>query len=357
MRWSASLDNRWSPHEYEQPRPSYYHAGPNFDGDQKRYVQQIAAAHTQLAAAASRLVKLAMPPDLRAKAETPYKPHWYGPDDYPEEFDGIHAAIEWGYAKVSSTQPIKCHRLALGHLKDMVERREVLIPGEEPPMLILYRWIKSTKEKRRKVRPTSEHRRVPRLHSRRTDGSAAQPGLVSKGTAPMTDDRSDHDFIEGLIECDVCGRWVPSYNVCWNDPQGREMLLPMGIPSMHEPGCNRCPPPDHLERMREWAEEYDRDRHERYQATINALFERMLGVVTPGMLYEIAEIGRHLLLVAFSHADDQDYRQFFVTAYEDWGPLVDVVLTECNLYERCSVCGAVMPPHKGHDCQDLDEQP
>ena len=27
---------------------------------------------------------------------------------------------------------IECNRLALGHLKDMVERREVLIPGEEP---------------------------------------------------------------------------------------------------------------------------------------------------------------------------------------------------------------------------------
>jgi hypothetical protein len=126
------LDNRWSPHEYEQPRPAYYHAKPNFDGDQKRYVQQIVAAHTQLATAASRLVKLAMPPELRAKAETAYKPYWYGPDDYPDKFDGIHTAIEWGYAKVSSTHPIECHRLALGHLKDMVERREVLIPGEHP---------------------------------------------------------------------------------------------------------------------------------------------------------------------------------------------------------------------------------
>jgi hypothetical protein len=126
------LDNRWAPHEFEQPRPAYYHTRPNFDGDQKEHLQQIAAAHTQLAAAASRLVKLAMPPELRAKAEAPYKPFWWGPDDYPDEFDGIHAAIEWGYAKVSSTHPIECNRLALGHLKDMVEQREVLIPGEEP---------------------------------------------------------------------------------------------------------------------------------------------------------------------------------------------------------------------------------
>lgn len=125
------LDNR-APHEYERPRPAFYHAKPNFDGDEKRYLQQISAARIQLAAAASRLVKLAMPPDLRAKAETPYKPFWWGPDDYPDEFDGIHAAIEWGYAKVSSTDPIDCNRLALGHLKDMVERREVLIPCEEP---------------------------------------------------------------------------------------------------------------------------------------------------------------------------------------------------------------------------------
>jgi hypothetical protein len=26
-----------------------------------------------------------------------------------QEFDGIHAALGWGYAKVSSTQPIECN--------------------------------------------------------------------------------------------------------------------------------------------------------------------------------------------------------------------------------------------------------
>src|ERR1700758_4076203 len=26
------LENRWAPHEYERPRPAYYHTGPNFDG-------------------------------------------------------------------------------------------------------------------------------------------------------------------------------------------------------------------------------------------------------------------------------------------------------------------------------------
>jgi hypothetical protein len=126
------LDNRWSPHEYDRPRPAYYHTMPNFDGDPVQHLQQITAAHTQLAAATSRLVKLAMPPDLRAKAATPYKPFWWTSDESPEEFDGIHAAIEWGYAKVSSTQPIECNRLRMGYLKDMVERREVLIPGETP---------------------------------------------------------------------------------------------------------------------------------------------------------------------------------------------------------------------------------
>jgi len=105
---------------------------PNFDGDPDYHHQQITAAQNQLAAAASQLVKLAMPPDLRVKAETPYKPFWWGPDESPREFDGIHAAIEWGYAKVSSPQPIECNRLAVGHLKDMVERREVLMPGETP---------------------------------------------------------------------------------------------------------------------------------------------------------------------------------------------------------------------------------
>jgi hypothetical protein len=126
------LDNRWAPHEYGRPRPAHYHTKPNFDGDHKQHLEQITTVHAQLASAASRLVKLAMPLELRAKAETAYKPFWWGADDSSDEFDGIHAAIEWGYAKVSSTQPIECNRLAVGHLKDMVERREVLIPGETP---------------------------------------------------------------------------------------------------------------------------------------------------------------------------------------------------------------------------------
>jgi AraC-like DNA-binding protein len=52
---------RWAPHEYGHPRPTYYVNRPNFDGDPAPYMQQITTAHGQIAAAASRLVKLAIP--------------------------------------------------------------------------------------------------------------------------------------------------------------------------------------------------------------------------------------------------------------------------------------------------------
>ena len=126
------LEARWSPLEHDRPHPAHYLTKPDFDGDPEYHLQQITAAHSQLAAAACQLVKLAMPPDLSAKAETPYEPFWREIDEPIEPFDGIHAAIEWGYAEVSSTQPIRCNRFHMGHLKGLVERREVLIPGETP---------------------------------------------------------------------------------------------------------------------------------------------------------------------------------------------------------------------------------
>ena len=67
-------DDRWAPHEYGKPRPAYYLDAPNFGGDPAPYMAQITTAHTQLAAAASRLVKLAMGDEVRAKAEASYQP-------------------------------------------------------------------------------------------------------------------------------------------------------------------------------------------------------------------------------------------------------------------------------------------
>ena len=120
------LDNRRAPHEFGQPRPAYYVDKPNFDGDPAPYMARIATAHMQFAAAASQLVQLAMPSELRAKAEPAYEPHYFD----PEEFDGIHAAIDWGYAAASSTGPIDCRRVIRSYLMDMVRSGEVLLPGD-----------------------------------------------------------------------------------------------------------------------------------------------------------------------------------------------------------------------------------
>jgi hypothetical protein len=126
------LDDRWSPHEFERTRPAYYHTKPAFDGDPEQYLKKIAAAQNQLAEVATRLIRLALPEDLHGRAEAPYKPFFYGPDDF-EGFDGIHAMVDWGYAKKSNAAPIECDRVLVGYMKDMVERRNYLLPGETLP--------------------------------------------------------------------------------------------------------------------------------------------------------------------------------------------------------------------------------
>jgi hypothetical protein len=126
------LDARWSPHEYDQPRPAYYLTRPNFDGDPEYHMHQIAAAQTQLAAAASRLIKLAMPAGLRTKAEPSYSPY-YRPDDDPEEFGGFCAAIDWGFAGASDPEPIECRRVLRHYFVDMVQRGEAFLPGDRSP--------------------------------------------------------------------------------------------------------------------------------------------------------------------------------------------------------------------------------
>ena len=68
----------------------------------------------------------------RTKVEPPYEPHYYGPDDYPQEFDGFRALIDWGYADAEQTEPIKCDRVLLGHLARMVIDGEVLMLGVQP---------------------------------------------------------------------------------------------------------------------------------------------------------------------------------------------------------------------------------
>jgi hypothetical protein len=104
-----------------------------FDGVPEEYLKKIAAAQNQLAEAATRLIRLALPEDLRGRAEASYRPfYWDSDDDSPEEYDGVHALIDWGFGKRSDPKPIECKRVLVGYLKEMVENREVLIPGEKP---------------------------------------------------------------------------------------------------------------------------------------------------------------------------------------------------------------------------------
>ena len=95
-------------------------------------------AQAQLAAAATRLAQLAMPPGWRAKVVAAYDPYWFNEDTPhgagpPEEYNGIHAALDRGFAEASSTEPITCRRMVKFWLKEMVTSGEVLLPGDPLP--------------------------------------------------------------------------------------------------------------------------------------------------------------------------------------------------------------------------------
>ena len=58
-------------------------------------------------------------------------------------------------------------------------------------------------------------------------------------------------------------------------------------------------------------------------------------------LFTVAEVGADLFLQAIHVADDEDNAGFFVEAYGRWGPLVDAVLTNCDLPDRDTMTGRV----------------
>jgi hypothetical protein len=80
----------------------------------------------------------------------------------------------------------------------------------------------------------------------------------------------------------------------------------------------------------------DLERHRRNQFPVGAFFDsidkrRHHGQKpTSEKLLAVAEVGKELLYEAICTADDDDNEEFFVQAYECWGPLVDTLLQECD---------------------------
>lgn len=80
----------------------------------------------------------------------------------------------------------------------------------------------------------------------------------------------------------------------------------------------------------------NQERHERDQFPVGAFFDSIDANrhggrrPTAEKLFVVAEIGKDLLYDAICTADEDDNAEFFVHAYEHWGPLVDTVLQECD---------------------------
>jgi hypothetical protein len=56
-------------------------------------------------------------------------------------------------------------------------------------------------------------------------------------------------------------------------------------------------------------------------------------------LIEAAEIGSGLFHQAICTADDENDVEFFIEAYEHWGPVVDEVLLACDRGHRDTLTG------------------
>ena len=96
------------------------------------------------------------------------------------------------------------------------------------------------------------------------------------------------------------------------------------------------------------------ERHERIQFPIGVSLELIDKRRHDGHkahadhLFLVAEGGKELLYEAIVRADGDDNEEFFVQAYENWGPLVDAVLDECGLEYRDSLTGRARAVHQPH---------
>ena len=113
---------------------------------------------------------------------------------------------------------------------------------------------------------------------------------------------------------------------------------------LHEAAIDRGLPPHLLEACAR----LDLDRHRRNQFPVGAFFdsidERRLNgqKASTEKLFVVAEVGRDLLYEAISTADEDDDEEFFLNAYESWGPLVDTVLEECGREYRDPFTGCCL---------------
>jgi len=149
---------------------------------------------------------------------------------------------------------------------------------------------------------------------------------------------------EGLIACPSCGAMVPSLLTLRDD---QEVYVATKDPTMHVPPCTYCAidryaglPQETQEHWRRMDDHIDaveaRERQERDRYTITtALWLASEKVVAPTEdLLKVLEWGKKLVLEAICTADDQNNAEFFVTAYEEWGAVIDEVLADCGRPHR-----------------------
>jgi len=152
---------------------------------------------------------------------------------------------------------------------------------------------------------------------------------------------------EGLIKCPDCGAMVPSFESLIDLPgapeHGTPCFRPVADATMHNPGCNYCHSPETMDYLRRLMEPFEQQDQERNKLTVGELFDSIDGIlnlnITAGQLMEVAEIGKELLYAAICKADEEDNAEFFVEAYAYWGPVVDLVLEECDLDYRDTMTG------------------
>lgn len=100
---------------------------------------------------------------------------------------------------------------------------------------------------------------------------------------------------------------------------------------------------------------FDRERHERDQFPVGAFFDSIDAdrhggrKPTAEKLLVVAEVGKDLLYGAICTGDEDDNAEFFVHAYERWGPLVDRVLQECDRDFRDPNTGRLVSPGEAGD--------
>ena len=154
---------------------------------------------------------------------------------------------------------------------------------------------------------------------------------------------TDH-FGAGLIKCYDCGAMVPSVASMLDMPGAPEHMTPCFHPDrdavMHNPNCTYCTDQEAMAYIASLLRPFEHARadHERNKLTVGELLDSISQIMNLNMtthdLIEVAQIGKLLFYEAICTADDEDDAEFFVDAYENWGPVVDAALEECSRRDR-----------------------